>query len=1478
MSEIEKDQARRVVRGMWNNGIRSTSFKDPRTPDFAKAALSELVELQENEVPRLLEEALEGAGFSANQLAVEDMHGLMELVQNADDQCASRLSFGVRLRSGRWQLLAAHDGDPITVRDVAAMCFAFVSTKRDDPSMTGKFGIGLKTLSRLADRFEVHCSPYHFAIAGNRIETISRPRRTKFYDPQSADTLFVLPLKDEELAPRAKQWVESRNGGDLLFLNHLRELSWVHLPSGKAGTVRRLTARKPTTIPCRTRSGILSVRKTELRDRSEGLNWMRYDAEVSVPKKLGRAFKATADTTTVSVAVPSKADANVLYAGLPTKMSLVLPYVIGAAFDPNTSRTQIQQSAWNDWLCKRLSELIAALAVHLLEVEPATAWSLIPTREETDVPTDRWVEKRIEDMATTIQNAVVKKGRITTGDSTAKLQQVSYECEALDGLLNDEDFAALAPKHARLPVEALDVAGRWRAVVDDLGIGKRLDVGDALDLLPMCVDRPLARSPQWYVRLACAALDANLQSELEDVPCVLAGDPVALLTPASGGSHFSTDAVVRPLAARLGLVHKLHDSLLGEDGGQERIRDWLEELERLWRGTDATAVLEVIGNGGSDEPLELSDDDLVELRDLVDEVDEPDPDLLLRVGESIVIEAYQWIERKRTEIWAPLGSLYLPPAMSEADGWPRVAASAPGLKWAAPRYATLLDPGDRQSGKSGGRRFLAMLGASNVFRLVHKPRRDVGYEALPTLQDQAFQQFISQDQEFQRQQNRPRSLRDDYVSSDLESVIEDICSSPKKERYARGLALIRVLDRNWRRSLQQESFCTATYFFYVNNHLGDISASWIAKLADAPWLYNEEGLPARPIELTIRSPLTQALRGDARWRFAAGIKDDLASGLADALGFEQRLAASEIVDELAQLRTDGGIVTWEDVRSYYAYLASLCPSSTDPIAPKATVDDIGVAQLRGRFGINPRARGLIFIGGVWRSPTAVLRGRAIFGDRRSFVPPGPYENLWNALGIREPNIADCVAVLEQIARDGDAVSEEGVLTDTFRHLNALLESATSKERAKLASVPLWSGSEWVTRRPIYHIADETAAQSLAATHGVWRPPCPLDEMVPLVDALGVTVIPPENCAPTGVASRALYDSPSLTEEYSSRIEALKDYLARNDPEAYRGIDVDWGALRNAEVAVAPDLGLEITLPEGGRVEADTNAHMIKDSPTLYIRDASFLFDHDAGGRAISQCFGSSQHRKTVMLAWSSSYIQKRGRSSAMSLANDVPPEEDPLADLNRVVAENVGKPIPPRREMKPDGKQEKLPATDPRRLKTLDSIRIKEARTVNVGATPGERLPNEATPPSPQTLDGPPAGTRASTVTAPTGYTADEREQLATQVLAGVVRDEKGKLKDFTRLRGLGADAGDDLGRLFEVKAHGGDMPDSVSIELSQRRAASESPEKFYLAVVSGLEEGYETMVRLFARPMETLDMREGTSIKLSGIRSKPAIEVRLGP
>ena len=1474
----QEREARSVVQEIWKNGIRTTSFSDPRTREFANAALNELVALREDS-GGLFEEVLEGADFAASQLAIEETHGLVELVQNADDQGASKIRFGVRRRSGRSQLVVAHNGDPITASDAVAMCFAFLSTKRDDPKMTGKFGIGLKTLSRLADRFEVHCSPYHFAISGNRIEIVRRPRLSKFYDPNSSDTLFVLPLSNEDLVPQIKEWVKSWHARNMLFLNNLRELSWVYPASGKVGVACRLTeSGTGSRISWKTPRGLLGIKRTRLTNRAHGQHWVRYDVEVPVPKRLSRAFKATGATTTVSVAVPTIPETNVLHAGLPTKIPLKLPYAIGAAFDPNTARTQIQQGKWNQWLWKQISGLLATLALHLLDESPANAWQLIPSSDEASVDTDHWVEEQIEDLRIVVCRAVRRKGRIGTEQGRRRLTSLCYEEAVLEGLLTKEDYRALAPRHTPLPTAARDPGGRWRSILLDIEVGRRIDVLKALELLPICSQKPLARSPGWYVQLVSKALDAGLKWKLNDLPCVLVDDPIELLAPSSNGSLFSTDEAIRPLASRLELVRKLHGSLHGEGEQVEKIRKWLEGLERFRNELDANTVLAAIDRRYADEPLNLGDKALVELRDLIDEVEEPDPEVLLRVGQSVAIDAYQWVEGKRVTGKSSVSDVYLPPSMSEADGWPKAAAHTPGLQWAAPRYVKLLDPGDRQSGKSGARRLLSSLGALNFFRLVHLPSREVGPFLLPTLQYEEFRQFLQDNREFHQRQHRPRSLRDDYISPELESVVEDICSSRSKERYERGLALVNILDRNWRRSLQQKAYCTASYSYFGNQDLGDVRATWIAKLAEHPWLYNGHRQPARPLELTVRYPLTQGLFGDAKSRFAAGIKDDLAPGLTEALGFEVRPKASAIVDVLAQLRASGVQTDWTDVRLHYAQLATLCPDSSLPVKFKAKIDDITVGELRGRFGINPRALGLIAIDRAWKAPTAVRQGRPIFGRRRSFVPTKGYENLWHALGVREPNIADCVSILREIAADGDSEPDRSVLADTLRHLDFLLELATGQERRAVASVPLLSGSEWVARRPIYYIADETALQSLASTHAMWHPPCSLEGLDSLIEALGVTRIPPENCTPTGVGSDELRVGKAFRDEFSLAVRALQDFLAKNEPEAYRDVTIGWAELSNAAIAVAPHLGLEVSLPDGEQVDAKTNAHIIQDPLTVCVRDEDLLFDYHAGGRVISHYF-RSEYRQMVRLAWSNPDVMNQGLTSAMTLAGDISPEEDPLAALKVAAGKKIGKLVTGRMPtLNVPERNARPPILKPRRLKPLDSIRVKKAEIVNSDAPPGKRLPQRKTPPAPKISDGTAVGTRPIGGVAPMEYSSDEREQFALRVLESVVQNHKSELKDFTRLRGLGADAGDNLGRLFEIKAHGGEMPDSVNIELSQRRAAIESPEKFYLAVISGLEEGYdEIVVKLYSRPMQTLNLEKGTSMKLSGLRTKRALEVRLG-
>ena len=140
---------------------------------------------------------LAGAQMSAEQLNVESFHGLIEIVQNADDLGASEVRVAVRKMRNRNELMVAHDGQRVELRHVIAMTLAFVSTKREDSRSKGRFGIGLKTLGRLGDSIRVNCDPYAFAIEGNRVSTAPTARPIQgFYDPRTTDTLLTLRLRD----------------------------------------------------------------------------------------------------------------------------------------------------------------------------------------------------------------------------------------------------------------------------------------------------------------------------------------------------------------------------------------------------------------------------------------------------------------------------------------------------------------------------------------------------------------------------------------------------------------------------------------------------------------------------------------------------------------------------------------------------------------------------------------------------------------------------------------------------------------------------------------------------------------------------------------------------------------------------------------------------------------------------------------------------------------------------------------------------------------------------------------------------------------------------------------------------------------------------------------------------------------------------------------------------------------------------------
>jgi hypothetical protein len=110
------------------------------------------------------------------------------------------------------------------------------------------------------------------------------------------------------------------------------------------------------------------------------------------------------------------------------------------------------------------------------------------------------------------------------------------------------------------------------------------------------------------------------------------------------------------------------------------------------------------------------------------------------------------------------------------------------------------------------------------------------------------------------------------------------------------------------------------------------------------------------------------------------------------------------------------------------------------------------------------------------------------------------------------------------------------------------------------------------------------------------------------------------------------------------------------------------------------------------------------------------------------------------------------------------------------------------------------------------------------------------------------------------------------------LQTDKRVLRDLRSVGRLGADVVDDLARYFEIKSASGDMPDTVELQISQvRRSVEQRAGTWFLAVVSGLEEGFEMRVRFIADPLKNLTWVEKGSLTFTGIRSAKAIDAVLG-
>lgn len=176
----------------------------------------------------------EGIRRLLSELYPDNAHFIYELLQNAEDAKATVVEF--ELRTGGLEV--RHNGSRMfSLEDIDSIANIGDSTKKDDETQIGKFGVGFKAVYSYTTRPEIRSGEHSFAIRDLFVpESI---------DGRAADgwTTFLFPF-DRVEKPAETACAEVDRGlreldeKTLLFLNNIREITY-ELPDGDVGFVKR---------------------------------------------------------------------------------------------------------------------------------------------------------------------------------------------------------------------------------------------------------------------------------------------------------------------------------------------------------------------------------------------------------------------------------------------------------------------------------------------------------------------------------------------------------------------------------------------------------------------------------------------------------------------------------------------------------------------------------------------------------------------------------------------------------------------------------------------------------------------------------------------------------------------------------------------------------------------------------------------------------------------------------------------------------------------------------------------------------------------------------------------------------------------------------------------------------------------------------------------------------------------------------------
>lgn len=159
------------------------------------------------------------------------------------------------------------------LKDVESITSIGASTKRDDPTSIGKFGVGFKAVFAYTSTPEIHSGDFHFRIHDLVVPETKNIQKT---NADARQTKFIFPFdhptkKPAQAVAEIERALRALGDNTLLFLKYIRYIEYL-LPDGSSGSLERIDRD----------NGHIEILSSHPGGKNTVSHWLRFEKNIEI--------------------------------------------------------------------------------------------------------------------------------------------------------------------------------------------------------------------------------------------------------------------------------------------------------------------------------------------------------------------------------------------------------------------------------------------------------------------------------------------------------------------------------------------------------------------------------------------------------------------------------------------------------------------------------------------------------------------------------------------------------------------------------------------------------------------------------------------------------------------------------------------------------------------------------------------------------------------------------------------------------------------------------------------------------------------------------------------------------------------------------------------------------------------------------------------------------------------------------------------